>query len=402
VKLPLHSAMAVDPTYPLFPVLCLICPALILLVFVASVVRQPMNIALWILCFTLFFETLTYGVDHVLWADNVDIKNIWLCDAVSHFRVFGCVSKPACSFVITRRLYKIATLRPVTADAGRKQKRIDLSIELGVAVALPILIMAVVYTLVQSARFKITEGFGCEFSISADVVTFVVVILWPIILPLVSIIFFCPTIFIVFYRHGSLVRELRESNEDKATASRYVRILALGGLDIFLTLPFGTLNLVQVVRSTIINGGTFPFYIGRATASHIVTAPYASIQRSGTLVLFLTYFTDWSSVIFAFAIFMLFGLTSEARATYSKWACTVGVDKCVRLLPRVIREGRWFAAAARPTVPQMSTIRFGTLVPRDGSSTGDEQSCSGDDRVKDAGLVGDGLETVTEVTLESV
>ena len=71
---------AVDPTYPLYPLSCILAATLLLLVLTTNLVRQSWNLGIGFLCFWLFLETLTNGVDAVLWSDNADIKLHVYCD----------------------------------------------------------------------------------------------------------------------------------------------------------------------------------------------------------------------------------------------------------------------------------------------------------------------------------
>jgi hypothetical protein len=130
--------MAVDPTYPLYPVFCIVCAALMLLVLTTSFVRQSWNLGVTFLCFWLFWELLTEGIDAVIWSDNAEIKLYVYCDigelptsanvshtdyiiySVSHLQMFTAVVKPACTLIITRRLFKIASMRAVEAPTRKE------------------------------------------------------------------------------------------------------------------------------------------------------------------------------------------------------------------------------------------------------------------------------------------
>ena len=71
---------AVDPTYPLYPIASILAAALLLLVLLTSFIRQNWNFGLALLCFWLFVENTTSGVDAILWSDNAEVKlRVW-CD----------------------------------------------------------------------------------------------------------------------------------------------------------------------------------------------------------------------------------------------------------------------------------------------------------------------------------
>jgi hypothetical protein len=130
--------MAADPTYPLYPVFCIACAVLILLVLMTSTARQVWNLGVSFLCFWLFWELLTFGINAVIWSDNSDIKLYVYCDIgkpsiliflplidriihiVTHLQMFTSIAKPACTLIISRRLFKIASLRSVEAPTRKE------------------------------------------------------------------------------------------------------------------------------------------------------------------------------------------------------------------------------------------------------------------------------------------
>ena len=71
---------AVDPTYPLYPIACMLAAAMLLLVLLTSFVRQSWNLGVAFLCFWLFFENLINGVDAIVWSDNAEVKLGIYCD----------------------------------------------------------------------------------------------------------------------------------------------------------------------------------------------------------------------------------------------------------------------------------------------------------------------------------
>jgi hypothetical protein len=125
--------MAADPTYPLFPIFSIVCAVLMLVVLTMRFVRQSWNLGVTFLCFWLFWELLTFGIGAIIWSDNADIKLYVYCDIgqllfsthwppteqitcpASHLHLVTFIVKPACTLVITRRLYKLASLRSLEA-----------------------------------------------------------------------------------------------------------------------------------------------------------------------------------------------------------------------------------------------------------------------------------------------
>jgi pheromone a factor receptor len=80
--------MAVDPTYPLYPILCIVSAFCMFLILTHSFIRQSWNLAVTFLCVGLFLDNLTHGINAIVWRDNADIKVPVYCDIgiCSHLR----------------------------------------------------------------------------------------------------------------------------------------------------------------------------------------------------------------------------------------------------------------------------------------------------------------------------
>ncbi|KAI0029433.1 GPCR fungal pheromone mating factor [Vararia minispora EC-137] len=276
------------------------------------VARSSWSIGVTILTISLFVSTLTLGVNSIVWADNADIK----AEVYSiHVQMFVSVARPACSLTITHQLAKIASLRTIEPAKCVRQRRVDLCINLGLGLVLPILVTGVFFYIVQGVRFSVVEGFGCMETVNVDVVELMLVQLWQIILPLVSILVYCPQIIYTFYRHARATNEFLSSNTAFSRA-QYFRVLMLACVDAFITLPFGIANTVLLLRDAVEQNGGIPLYWGWAgnhenwapTSFAYADAPPSSIAQARILF--------WESVVLGYATFALFGLTREARTTY--------------------------------------------------------------------------------------
>ena len=121
----------------------------------------------------------------------------------------------------------------------------------------------------------------------------------------------------VFYRQGRDTNHFLNSN-DSVSRTNYLRVLAVASIDILLTLPIGITNLVLIVLAS---PHKMTFYPGwQVVHSHWAptSESYAQLLEGGTFNVARTYFTRWTSPVLAFAIFALFGLTSQARTTYCR------------------------------------------------------------------------------------
>ncbi|KZV63983.1 STE3-domain-containing protein [Peniophora sp. CONT] len=322
---------------------------MLLLVLLTSFIRQSWNLGVAFLCFWMFFENLTLGINAIAWADNTEIKLYVYCDIVTHLQLIASIVKPMATLIITRRLYLITSLRSVEAP-NKAAKYRDLAIEWTLGLVIPVVVAGPLYYIVQFYRFEVYEGFGCENAPDSSVLSILLLYPWNVIPPLVSIVVYYPRVARTCYRQSRDINDFQHSN-DSVSRTNYFRILALASIDIVLTLPVGIANIVLIV----VQAGPNPFYFGW-TYDHTDWEPegypYAGTQAQGTLTLAEIYFTQWTSPILAFAIFGLFGVTLEARASYWRIVCTIG---------------EWFGW--RPTLRRARTplgdMKFGQRPPQD-------------------------------------
>ena len=123
---------AVDPTYPLYPIACLLAAAMLLSVLLTSLVRQSWNLGVAFLCFWLFWDNLFGAVNAIIWSDNGDIRLYVYCDigqsvvlhfstltnpklytTVTHVNLISYVVRPMATLIIARRLHIIATYQSI-------------------------------------------------------------------------------------------------------------------------------------------------------------------------------------------------------------------------------------------------------------------------------------------------
>ncbi|KAJ7160415.1 pheromone A receptor-domain-containing protein [Mycena filopes] len=347
---------AADPTYPLYPTLCIISAFFMFLILTHSYIRQSWNLAVTLLCVGLFLDNLTLGINAVVWRNNADIKVPVYCDLVSRLQFLMRFLPSITSLLITRKLFIISKMRDVEPPSDKK-KLVDLCVEWGWGLVYPILMTAVVYTLCQDARFIVDEGFGCAFSTSNSWFSVVIILIVPAIPPLISIFFYCPMIMRTVYMHRKNTKDSFLSTSSTIARTPYLRILALGCLDLLIIFPIAVVNLLAFF-CTLTAPGTFPGYIGWH-ANHAdfaaVGIPYGSLTDTPWDT-FNTYFDNIQAPLLAIAIFGLFGLSASARAEY--WARIMAVCKLVGWEPRV-RQAR------KGGVSQVESMTFATPVRRE-------------------------------------
>ncbi|KAI0031555.1 GPCR fungal pheromone mating factor, partial [Vararia minispora EC-137] len=290
-----------DPTYPFLPVSSIVGAALLLLVLTVNFVRQSYNLGVSFLCFWLFWELSATGINTILWSDNADLKLYVYCDIVSHLFMITYAAKPACTLLISRRLYKVVSSRSVLLPSRKEVISSDY--------------------IVQDARFLVEEGFGCIDTAKSSWLTMILIYSWPIIFSSISVLFYCPKVVYVFYRRS---RDIDHFFQSSSSVSRpnYLRLLVLASLDIILTLPIAIASFVDQLSSPS-PGYSIPLYTGwKLTHSDWtpISLSYSDLEtddgRGWTFTVY--YLNHWSSVVLALVIFSLFGLTADARTTYRR------------------------------------------------------------------------------------
>ncbi|KZV72479.1 fungal pheromone STE3G-protein-coupled receptor [Peniophora sp. CONT] len=305
-----------DPTYPLYAVASFLSAIMLLLVLTTSFVRQSFNLGVAFLCFWIFLENLVNGIDSIIWSDNTDMKLGVYCDIVSRLQMFCFVVKPACTLIITRRLYRIANLRSVESYHGRW----DILSEWILGLVIPALAAGPFYYVVQTRRFDIVEGIGCINSQEPSILSILLLTNWIVTFPLLSVTVYYPRVAWVFFCHNRDINRFLRSN-NSVTRANYFRVLALASIDIAVMLPVG---IVDIAIFVILQGeeyGSIPFYPGwDKVHSNWEPLVYA---YNGRKVHAYYSFTHWTSPLLSFIIFALFGLTPEARATYRRCTCAI-------------------------------------------------------------------------------
>ncbi|VDB86863.1 unnamed protein product [Peniophora sp. CBMAI 1063] len=336
-----------DPTYPLYPISCTLAAAMLLLTLLTSIIRQSWNLGVALLCFWLCLENVTYAVNTVLWADNADARLYVYCGIVTRLQLLCYVIKPMSTLIITRRLYLIASLQSVDLPSASQRRRNSI-LEWTAGLLIPIIVAGPLYYVVQPYRFQITRGFGCANPAEGSVLAILLVDIWGIVPPLLSVLVYYPRVVGTFVSHGRAVNEFLRSN-GSVSRTNYMRILALASVDVVLTLPMGITFLVLQIFS---KDESLPFYRGWSTVhAHwdIVHHVDTIDSRAGSAQ---AYFSHWASPVLAFTIFALFGMTAEARASYAKFLRAV-VGRCRRTSPRTSKDNGRFQSdsivfASRP------------------------------------------------------
>ena len=126
---------------------------------------------------------------------------------------------------------------------------------------------------------------------------------------------FIARLILIYFRHR---RELNIGASSNAVSDghNFVRLLLLGLLDVFTTLPYVICGLVTDLQS--INSIKFwpGWHASHTKISTIVTLSAEEWRSAGAFSLFFTIYNQWIGAVYALAFFCLYGLTDHRRAWY--------------------------------------------------------------------------------------
>ncbi|VDC06461.1 unnamed protein product [Peniophora sp. CBMAI 1063] len=333
--------MAIDPSYPLLPIINILCATLLLILLIINMIRraQAFNLAVNILASSLFLTTMFTGIDMIVWAHDGHLNFPFAyCDIVSHVLMFTSVAKPSCTLLITRQLYNIVALTS-TSGLSLAQRRRNIIVELGIGVCLPAFVTGVLYYIVQPARFAVYEGLGCFDVIDMSGYALIFVYSWALLLPLYSVVFYCPRIVRSLVRRRRLhvklftvepltIKPFCPHNGDDS-----LRLLVLGCFDLLISLPLAALTFGFQISNALALGPAFPFYRGWAPI-HEGWAPWVNNFVLGNpFGLLRDYIPIVSSIVTGYALFTLFGCTEQARTMYMRFFRSI-LGICLRRDPR--------------------------------------------------------------------
>lgn len=110
-------------------------------------------------------------------------------------------------------------------------------------------------------------------------------------------------------------------NNPSLDHSRYYRIVALGCMDAFITLPVGIFTMWQ--NTSLLEGDLWPGWAEVHEQISLVSSTSASYLRSHPEIKRGVIFNQWISVVCAIVFFLFFGVTADARAQYRRWFCVM-------------------------------------------------------------------------------
>jgi pheromone a factor receptor len=241
--------------------------------------------------------------------------------AATHYQIALNVAIPACSLVISRRLFEIVQGRTVMDSQDSKGK--EIIVDLGIGLGVPILSMAL-SVIPQGHRFDIYEEMGCRPAIYSTIAALLLINAWPLIIGIVSGIYTC-LIFYAMAKRNANLKELIASHPN-LSVSRYWRLIILASMDIIFTIPLYSYNLYLTtltlqpwiswdnVHADFGYIGQYPSVLWRQDTQGVITLEY----------------DRWVYVFCAIVAFALFGFGAEARNDYR----SIWTSISSRIIPR--------------------------------------------------------------------
>lgn len=129
-----------DPTYPLVPIANFIAFVLTLIPLL-HVSRRPWNAGVFVFALWLSLICLSTAINTIVWSNDVEDRAPVWCDICKPCIIFYCYHArlkywlkathlsmlvntgiPACSLIITRRLYKVTRLQSVISSKSHVRK----------------------------------------------------------------------------------------------------------------------------------------------------------------------------------------------------------------------------------------------------------------------------------------
>ncbi|KZT28900.1 pheromone receptor Rcb3 B43 [Neolentinus lepideus HHB14362 ss-1] len=254
-------------------------------------------------------QLLNFFINSVVWNNNaINWAPIW-CDISIRIFIGSSVAILAASLCINRRLYHISKVQAVIVTKQEKQRTVlvDLIIGLGI----PILQMILSY-IVQGHRFDIYEDIGCYPFIYNTWVAYPLSKVWPLAISMVSAVYSILSIREFAKRKAEFSQFISVHNN--LTTSRYLRLIALAGVEVLCGIPLSIYSIWLNVTYTPVYSWTgwadvhFDF-------SRVQQVPALIWRLDPTLQASLES-SRWFAVICAFVFFAFFGFADEAIRHY--------------------------------------------------------------------------------------
>ncbi|KAJ7691145.1 pheromone A receptor-domain-containing protein [Mycena rosella] len=255
----------------------------------------------------LFLCNLTFGINALIWASNVNIVVPVWCDMVTKLKIGATVGLPACVLCLALHLRAIAS----ALDPPKRDRR-HVIMDLMLCCGLPVTIMALHYV-VQGHRFDIMEDFGCRPAMYISIQSLLLVDLPSVVLSALALICCGLTLFSFFRRRVVFARMVKDTNSP-LTTGRFIRLMTM-------TTVLGTWNalVIGVGMWATYGDGLRPWTSWsdvHSNFSRIQVYPLDSIPNGVLLVMYLL----WAAVPISSGLFFgFFAFGEDSAKEYGGW-----------------------------------------------------------------------------------
>ncbi|THG94558.1 hypothetical protein EW026_g6940 [Hermanssonia centrifuga] len=203
------------------------------------------NVATLSMIFWLFLVDVIYGVDAVVWANNVEIVVPVWCDITTKVIVGANFALPAACMCVCVHLAQVASVSQVRTSINAKRRR--QIIEFIFCYLLPAIWMALHY-IVQGHRFDIIEVYGCRATNYVSLPAIFLMWFPPLLMSVIASIF-ASIALVSFVRRRLTFAKHLESNDCGLNLSRYMRLISMTFIQMVISVIATTSTMVFSIKN---------------------------------------------------------------------------------------------------------------------------------------------------------
>ncbi|KAJ7743514.1 Rcb2.42 [Mycena maculata] len=264
------------------------------------------NVATISIIVWLFMSNLTFAINSIIWAGNINyVVPVW-CDIVTKLEVGATAALPACALSLALQLWRVSSAARMTHTT-----RI-LILDLTLCWGYPAVTMALHY-IFQGHRFDIIEDFGCR---PTSYISIPAVLLFysPIAAIVVLIFIYSGLAFAAFYRRRRTFTSFLQMKSSSFTARRYVRLMA-----ITTALALWDAAVIGLVFALTFQGGLRPYTSWAAVHFDFDRADTYPTALIPPAQLAWTYVQWWTIPCSGYSFFCFFAFGEDAEREYGPW-----------------------------------------------------------------------------------
>ncbi|KAF8981163.1 GPCR fungal pheromone mating factor [Cyathus striatus] len=267
------------------------------------------NVAIVSMIAWLFAVDVIYGVNAIVWADNVvDHAPVW-CDISTKIVVGVSYALPICTLCICKHLEAVSSNRKVSYDVSDKRRR--MIFEGVMCIGVPLIFMALHYV-VQGHRFDIFENIGCQAAVYISIQAVLIIWFPQLLFSVITLIYAAFALHHFIRRRLTFAAHLQNSNS-ALTTNRYLRLIAMAITEMFWGTALTTFNLYNNAAPGLRPWTTWADV--HSNFSRVDVYPVAFLPPAFLKSMLLLW---WALPVSSFIFFIFFGFGEEALKEYHK------------------------------------------------------------------------------------